>query len=406
MLTPHGHVEHALHVVDDGETTWLTTRAGHRRRRSSRGSTRCASAPGRGRRRHRRLGRRRGAVRTPSSVAGAVDLGRPVADRRAGSVAMPTTRCRTRRRLWTVREVLVPRADLAGLTAAAPDVPGCGRYEALRVEARRPRLGFETDHRTIPHEVDWLAHRRAPGQGLLPRPGDRRPGAQPRPAAAPPGAAAPRRLRGRRCPSHGDAGTAGRPHRRLRHDRRPPPRARARSRSPWSSATSRSRRRSPSTAPRPPRKSSSPPDPPGRQITSLLSAFYRAGEVTGWACWRSTTCRSGARRSPRTRCARFYGALGFVEVPKPPVLAARGGFWMRAASGVELHVGREPDHRPSSKAHPAVLVDDLAAARTRSSRRVRSSTRTTASCGRRYTRAQTRDPAGNRLELVQRLAAE
>jgi hypothetical protein len=28
--------------------------------------------------------------------------------------------------------------------------------EALRVEARRPRLGLETDHRTIPHELGWL----------------------------------------------------------------------------------------------------------------------------------------------------------------------------------------------------------------------------------------------------------
>jgi folate-binding protein YgfZ len=24
------------------------------------------------------------------------------------------------------------------------------------VEARRPRLGYETDHRTIPHEVGWI----------------------------------------------------------------------------------------------------------------------------------------------------------------------------------------------------------------------------------------------------------
>jgi folate-binding protein YgfZ len=29
-------------------------------------------------------------------------------------------------------------------------------YEAIRVAARRPRLGFETDHRTIPHEVGWI----------------------------------------------------------------------------------------------------------------------------------------------------------------------------------------------------------------------------------------------------------
>jgi catechol 2,3-dioxygenase-like lactoylglutathione lyase family enzyme len=99
----------------------------------------------------------------------------------------------------------------------------------------------------------------------------------------------------------------------------------------------------------------------------------------------------------------FYGALGFVEVPKPPVLAARGGFWMRAPSGVELHVGREPDHRPSAKAHPALLVDDLAA--------VTEVLRATGAVideddgelRPTYVRAQTRDPSGNRLELVQRL---
>ena len=28
--------------------------------------------------------------------------------------------------------------------------------EALRVAAWRPRLGFETDHRTIPHELGWI----------------------------------------------------------------------------------------------------------------------------------------------------------------------------------------------------------------------------------------------------------
>ena len=33
---------------------------------------------------------------------------------------------------------------------------GIWALEALRVAAWRPRLGFETDHRTIAHEVDWL----------------------------------------------------------------------------------------------------------------------------------------------------------------------------------------------------------------------------------------------------------
>ena len=57
------------------------------------------------------------------------------------------------------------------------------------------------------------------------------------------------------------------------------------------------------------------------------------------------------------------GLLGFTEVPKPPILAARGGLWLRA-DRVEVHLGVEEDFRPARKAHPAFLVaefDGLAA---------------------------------------------
>jgi len=47
----------------------------------------------------------------------------------------------------------VPRDSLASVDGP---LAGVGAYEALRVEARRPRLGVDTDHRTIPHEVGWL----------------------------------------------------------------------------------------------------------------------------------------------------------------------------------------------------------------------------------------------------------
>ena len=36
------------------------------------------------------------------------------------------------------------------------ELAGIQALEALRVEARRPRLGLDTDHRTLPHEVGWL----------------------------------------------------------------------------------------------------------------------------------------------------------------------------------------------------------------------------------------------------------
>ena len=58
-------------------------------------------------------------------------------------------------------------------------------------------------------------------------------------------------------------------------------------------------------------------------------------------------------------CRAFYvDALGMGEVGKPPVLAARGGLWVRA-DGLEIHLGVEPDFRPARKAHPGIRVDDL-----------------------------------------------
>jgi folate-binding protein YgfZ len=42
------------------------------------------------------------------------------------------------------------------LVQAGAQRAGLWAFEALRVEARCPRLGLETDHRTIPHEVGWI----------------------------------------------------------------------------------------------------------------------------------------------------------------------------------------------------------------------------------------------------------
>jgi len=57
-------------------------------------------------------------------------------------------------------DLLVPRGRLAEvaerLTAAGAAPAGTWAFEALRVAARVPRLGAETDHKTIPHEVGWI----------------------------------------------------------------------------------------------------------------------------------------------------------------------------------------------------------------------------------------------------------
>jgi catechol 2,3-dioxygenase-like lactoylglutathione lyase family enzyme len=62
---------------------------------------------------------------------------------------------------------------------------------------------------------------------------------------------------------------------------------------------------------------------------------------------------------------RFYAqALGMTEVPKPEVLAKRGGCWFEDGP-VRVHLGVQNDFRPTSKAHPAFVVDNLQTVRTR-----------------------------------------
>ena len=57
-------------------------------------------------------------------------------------------------------DLVVPRAETAGwldrLAAAGVRRAGVWAYEAHRVTRLRPRLGVDTDERTIPHEVGWI----------------------------------------------------------------------------------------------------------------------------------------------------------------------------------------------------------------------------------------------------------
>ena len=96
--------------------------------------------------------------------------------------------------------------------------------------------------------------------------------------------------------------------------------------------------------------------------------------------------------------AFFVGLLGFVEVDKPANLS-QSGCWFESGS-VSVHVGVDPDFRAAKKAHPALLVDDLAALReafeaaghaTKDDKPVEG-----------YDRFFTADPFGNRIELMQR----
>jgi catechol 2,3-dioxygenase-like lactoylglutathione lyase family enzyme len=98
---------------------------------------------------------------------------------------------------------------------------------------------------------------------------------------------------------------------------------------------------------------------------------------------------------------QFYGGvLGLPELPKPLEMAGRGGLWFEIGPQ-QLHLGVEADFHPSKKVHPALLVEDLDWYLARL---------TAAACpidtelqlpG--IKRAFTRDPFGNRIELMQKL---
>jgi catechol 2,3-dioxygenase-like lactoylglutathione lyase family enzyme len=93
--------------------------------------------------------------------------------------------------------------------------------------------------------------------------------------------------------------------------------------------------------------------------------------------------------------AFFVGLLGMTELPKPPVLAARGGAWF-AAGSVEIHVGAEVDFVPARKAHPALLVDGLRTFVTEAGLDARWNDEIAG-----VDRCHVDDPFGNRIELIE-----
>ncbi|WP_369235674.1 VOC family protein [Streptomyces sp. R21] len=98
--------------------------------------------------------------------------------------------------------------------------------------------------------------------------------------------------------------------------------------------------------------------------------------------------------------AYYVDVLGMTEIPKPPVLAARGGCWF-AAGAVQLHLGTEQDFRPAKKAHPGLRVRDIEAYADRLAAHGAQVTWDDNLPGHR--RFYSEDPVGNRLEFLEPL---
>jgi tRNA-modifying protein YgfZ len=140
ILSPSGHIEHQLTLTDDGTATWAHVE------------------PGTAEDLIKFLESMRFMLRVePADVSAeyaVLTFMGPGADGDAAEGAAVTMTHPFG------MDVIIERGRLAGTAAAACSrgalLAGMWAHEALRIAGHRPRLGLDTDHRTIPHEVGWI----------------------------------------------------------------------------------------------------------------------------------------------------------------------------------------------------------------------------------------------------------
>jgi folate-binding protein YgfZ len=116
ILSPHGHVEHALRGYDDGDAFWAQVEPGE-----------------------------------AADLVGWLDSMRFLMQVEVADVSDE----------WAVvaraaDSYELVRRDELSLARAGALPCGLWAYEALRVARGEPRLGIDTDHKTIPNEVSWI----------------------------------------------------------------------------------------------------------------------------------------------------------------------------------------------------------------------------------------------------------
>ncbi len=156
LLDPQGHIEQAIHLVDDGVSIWLIVE--FEKRESLLAWL------------NKMVFRMRVEVIDRSAQFAVVaSLGCPVpkvvesnavplvwADPWPGVVSGGARYSMARPAKWPLTESLVAAQDLEFVLNSA-EKAGLMALEALRIEAHRPRISNEVDERSLPHELDWLS---------------------------------------------------------------------------------------------------------------------------------------------------------------------------------------------------------------------------------------------------------
>jgi tRNA-modifying protein YgfZ len=152
VLSPQGHVEHHLILTDDGSATWVHVESGTAgalldfltsMRFMLRVEPEDVSAD-------------YAVVTVLGPDVPGPDVPAPSGEQPSENPALPGIRVDA----GFGTDLVVPRSELgatiADLRLAGAALAGMWAYEALRIAAGRPRIGLDTDHRTIPHEVGWI----------------------------------------------------------------------------------------------------------------------------------------------------------------------------------------------------------------------------------------------------------
>ena len=148
VLSPTGHVEHHLSLSDDGTSVWVHVEPG----------TAAALAAF--------LESMKFMLRVEvadlSAGAAVLTVMGPGAEVTAGleTAGLEGVLGRVSPGPFGIIDLIVARellGDVAAELVRRGAVPaGMWAFEALRIAARVPRFGLDTDHRTIPHEVGWI----------------------------------------------------------------------------------------------------------------------------------------------------------------------------------------------------------------------------------------------------------
>jgi folate-binding protein YgfZ len=151
ILSPHGHIEHDIHVAEHNETIWISCEPGTvndliNYLESMKFMLRVEVKD---------VSDQIAIVGAPGWIESDTYPVWHSSDAFVNGSSASDKYVATRPADWKVSELFVPRADLEEVLNQETQV-GTWAWEAHRIRAGVPRLNFETDHKTIPHEVGLI----------------------------------------------------------------------------------------------------------------------------------------------------------------------------------------------------------------------------------------------------------